>query len=124
MSSEDDGEIITLTVTATLKQVGMEMRHLVEALVAHQQREPDRSLLRVLARAHRFRDQILCGGRKTLADVTAVALEAAATAYPPGQATGGDIESSQQGGMGLLIDGQDGASRKSRTGRHHSQRVS
>jgi hypothetical protein len=71
MNNEDDGEIITLTVTATLKRVGMEMRHLVEASAAHPQREPDRSLLRILARAHRFRDQILRGEQKTLADLAA-----------------------------------------------------
>jgi DNA invertase Pin-like site-specific DNA recombinase len=71
MNSEDDGEIITLSVNATLKRMGMEMRHLVEAPAAHPQREPDRSLLRVLARAHRFRDQILRGDQKILADLAA-----------------------------------------------------
>ena len=47
------------------------MRHLVEAPATHSQRKPDRSLLRILARTHRFRDQILRGDRKTLADLAA-----------------------------------------------------
>ena len=71
LNTEDDGETILLSENATLKRVGMEMRHLVEAPATHPQREPDRSLLRVLARAQRFRDQILGGEQKTLADLAA-----------------------------------------------------
>ena len=80
MNNEDDGEIITLTVTATLKRVGMEMRHLVEAPATHSQRKPDRSLLRILARTHRFRDQILRGDRKTLARGNGSLINVASTA--------------------------------------------
>jgi DNA invertase Pin-like site-specific DNA recombinase len=71
MPPEDDGEIITLSENATLKRVGMEMRHLLDAPATQPQREPDRSLLRILARAQRFRDQILRGDGKTIAELAA-----------------------------------------------------
>ena len=71
LGTEDDGEIITLSENATLKRVGMEMRHLLDAPTTQPHREPDRSLLRILARAQRFRDQILRGDEKTLAELAA-----------------------------------------------------
>ena len=69
MPLEDDGEIITLSEPAALKRVRLEMRHLLDA--PQPQREPDRSLLRILARAQRFRDQILRGDGKTIAELAA-----------------------------------------------------
>ncbi|MFS8036584.1 recombinase family protein [Xanthobacter sp. AM11] len=73
----DDGETFNLLVPATLKRVGMEMRHLVDAPQAHQNRKPDHSLLRLLARAQRFRDLILEG------DGTSITELAAASAVTP-----------------------------------------
>ncbi|MFG1223506.1 recombinase family protein [Xanthobacter wiegelii] len=65
----DDGETLTLSVPATLKRVGMEMRHLVDAPEARGARKPDRSLLRLLARAQRFRDLILQGDGRSLVEL-------------------------------------------------------
>ena len=65
----DDGETVTLSVAATLKRVGMEMRHLVDAPDAHRRRKPDHSLLRVLARAHGFRDSLIRGDGKTITEL-------------------------------------------------------
>ncbi|MCE1236113.1 MAG: recombinase family protein [Hyphomicrobiales bacterium] len=66
---EAEGETLTLTVPAMLKRVGMEMRHLVEAPRDRDARKPDRSLLRLLARAHRFRDLILRGDGQSIAEL-------------------------------------------------------
>ncbi|WP_333826255.1 recombinase family protein [Pinisolibacter sp.] len=66
---DDDGETIELTVPATLKRVGMESRHLVEAPENRASRKPDHSLLRLLARAHRFRDLILRGDGRSIAEL-------------------------------------------------------
>ena len=68
-SDAAEGEAITLSVPATLKRVGMEMRHLVEAPRDRHARKPDRSLLRLLARAHRFRDLILRGDAKSIVEL-------------------------------------------------------
>jgi len=57
------------TSPATLKRVGMEMRHLVDAPQAHQNRKPDRSLLRLLARGRRFRDLILQGDGTSITEL-------------------------------------------------------
>ena len=57
----DDGAMITLSVPATLKRVGMEMRHLIDVPEARRARKPDRSLLRLLARAHRFQELVVRG---------------------------------------------------------------
>jgi len=64
-----EGETITLSVPATLKRVGMEMRHLVDAPDAHRRRKPDRSLLRLLARAHCFRESLMRGDGKTVGEL-------------------------------------------------------
>lgn len=66
---EAEGEFITLSVPAMLKRVGMEMRHLVEAPRDRDARKPDRSLMRLLARAHRFRDLVLRGDGKSIAEL-------------------------------------------------------
>jgi hypothetical protein len=52
-----------------LKRVGMEMRHLVEAPRDRNARKPDRSLVRLLARAQSFRDLILRGDGKSIAEL-------------------------------------------------------
>lgn len=65
----DDGETFNLSVPATLKRVGMEMRHLIDAPQARQNRKPDRSLLRLLARAQRFQDLILQGDGASITEL-------------------------------------------------------
>ncbi|MFG1301931.1 recombinase family protein [Xanthobacter sp. V3C-3] len=67
----DDSETFTLSVPATLKRVGMEMRHLIDAPQAPQNRKPDRSLLRLLARAQKFRDLILQGDGTSITELAA-----------------------------------------------------
>ncbi|MCL8385893.1 recombinase family protein [Xanthobacter aminoxidans] len=64
-----DCETLTLSVPATLKRVGMEMRHLIDAPQAHQSRKPDHSLLRLIARAQRFRDLILQGDGTSITEL-------------------------------------------------------
>ncbi|MDK9696972.1 MAG: hypothetical protein OEL76_11315 [Siculibacillus sp.] len=66
---EAEGETVTLAVPAMLKRVGMEMRHLVESPRDREARKPDRSLLRLLARADRFRDLILRGDGRSIAEL-------------------------------------------------------
>ncbi|MCG5234368.1 hypothetical protein [Xanthobacter oligotrophicus] len=68
---DDDGETLTLSVPATLKRVGMEMRHLIDAPEARQNRKPDHSLLRLLARAQKFRDLILQGDGASITELAA-----------------------------------------------------
>jgi len=65
--SVDDGETTTLIVPAALKRVGLEMRHLVDG--PSPAREPDRSLLRLLAQAHRCRECLIRGDKRTLAEM-------------------------------------------------------
>lgn len=45
------------------------MRHLIDAPQAHRTRKPDRSLLRLLARAQRFRDLILQGDGTSITEL-------------------------------------------------------
>lgn len=66
---DDDGETLALSVPATLQRVGMEMRHLIDAPQAHQSRKPDHSLLRLIARAQRFRDLILQGDGTSITEL-------------------------------------------------------
>mgnify|MGYP001576122808 CR=1 FL=1 len=57
-------ETLTLTVPAFFKRVGMEMRHLVGVSGSPMSGKPDRSLTRIIAQAHRFRELlILSDGR-------------------------------------------------------------
>jgi hypothetical protein len=66
---EAKSETIVLSASAMLKRVGMEMRHLVDAPRERNARKPDRSLLRLLARAHHFRDLILRGDGRSIAEL-------------------------------------------------------
>ncbi|MDR3495090.1 MAG: recombinase family protein, partial [Ancalomicrobiaceae bacterium] len=68
-SNDDDDEIITLSVPATLKRVGMEMRHLVDAPEPRGARKPNRSLLRLVAHAQRFRDLLTKGDGRSVAEL-------------------------------------------------------
>jgi hypothetical protein len=64
----DEEETIALSVPATLKRVGMEMRHLVDAPEDPRARKPDRSLMRLLARARIFREAITAGDGCSIAE--------------------------------------------------------
>ena len=58
-----------LTVPARLKRVGMEMRLLFEVPHRGPTPKPDRSLLRLLGQAHRFREMLLRGDGSTMAEL-------------------------------------------------------
>jgi site-specific DNA recombinase len=59
--------LITLTVPARLRRVGMETRLLIEG--DDKARAPDRNLVRLVAQAHRFREMVLRGDGKRIADL-------------------------------------------------------
>jgi len=66
----DDGDhIITLSVPARLKRAGMETRLLIEGGGGGPRREPDRSTLRLLARAQRFQVMVLASEGKTMGEL-------------------------------------------------------
>ncbi|MBA3520794.1 MAG: recombinase family protein [Rhizobiales bacterium] len=66
----DDSEPgIILSVPARLKRAGMETRLLIEGPGGGPRREPDRSLLRLLARAQRFQAMVLQSDGKTMGEL-------------------------------------------------------
>jgi hypothetical protein len=66
----DDGDhSITLSVPARLKRAGMETRLLIEGTGGGPRREPDRSTLRLLARAQRFQVMVLESQGKTMGEL-------------------------------------------------------
>lgn len=67
--SSGDDETIAFSVPATLERVGMEMRHLVDAPEDRRARKPDRSLMRLLARACIFRDAITAGDGRSITEL-------------------------------------------------------
>jgi hypothetical protein len=62
-------EILTLTVPAFLKRVGMEMRHLIGVTNSSLDRKPDRSLTRIIAQAYRFRDLLVRSNGRPFAEM-------------------------------------------------------
>lgn len=62
-----NNSLITLSVPAALKRAGMETRLLVES--AADRREPDRSMLRLLAQSRRFNEMIMRGDATTVAEL-------------------------------------------------------
>ena len=65
-----DGEgepTIILSVPARLKRAGMETRLMIES--SEPRRQPDRSLLRLLARAQRFNHMVMQSQGKTMAEL-------------------------------------------------------
>src|SRR3954470_8709225 len=58
---------IVLSVAARLKRAGMETKLVVEG--GNARREPDRSMLRLLARAQRFNSMIMRGEEKTVSEL-------------------------------------------------------
>jgi len=56
---DEDTPTLILSVPARLKRTGMEIRLLIEGAGGGPRREPDRSLLRLLALAHRFHTMVV-----------------------------------------------------------------
>lgn len=64
--------MLDLTVAAKLKRVGMEMKLLINEPGAQHQRKPDRSLVRLLAQARRYRDLLMARGNRTITELAEV----------------------------------------------------
>ena len=60
---------MTLMVTARLKRAGMETKFLIEGAGGGLRGTPDRSLLRLLGQAHRFRNMVMRGDGKTITEL-------------------------------------------------------
>ena len=60
---------ITLSIRARLKRVGMETKLLIEGVGSGSRREPDRSMLRLIAQAHRYREMLLAAQGKTMSEL-------------------------------------------------------
>lgn len=67
--TEDAHPLHQLTDPARLKRVGMEMRLLFEVPHRGPAPKPDRSLLRLLGQAHRFREMLLRGDGSTIIEL-------------------------------------------------------
>ena len=64
-----DGEpMLTFTVPARLKRVGIETRFLIDDAGGNPRAEPDHSLLRLLAQAYRYRPMLLQAQGRTMSD--------------------------------------------------------
>lgn len=66
-TSAPNDETLTLTVPAFLKRVGMEMRHLVGSPGMSLNGTPDRSLMRLVAQAYRFRELLIRNSGRSFA---------------------------------------------------------
>jgi hypothetical protein len=62
-------DLLELTVAAELERVGMEMKFLIDEPGAQRQRKPDRSLVRLLAQARRYRDLMMARGTRTITEL-------------------------------------------------------
>jgi site-specific DNA recombinase len=65
-SCREHSPVVTLTIAARLKRVGMATKLLIEGEAAGTPSAPDRSLLRLLAQAHRYRTLVLQGDGKPI----------------------------------------------------------
>jgi hypothetical protein len=65
----DSDATIILSIPARLKRVGMETKLLIEGAGGGSRREPDRSMLRLLAQAHRYREMLLTAQGKTMLEL-------------------------------------------------------
>jgi DNA invertase Pin-like site-specific DNA recombinase len=70
---EANESTVTFTVPARLKRTGMETRLLIDGRGEGTRREPDHSLYRLLARAHRYHDMVMRNGGKTMRQLAAEA---------------------------------------------------
>jgi hypothetical protein len=68
-----DEPIITFTVPARLKRTGMETRLLIDGATGNSRRNPDHSLHRLLARAYRYNDMVMCSDGKSISQLAAEA---------------------------------------------------
>ncbi len=62
---------IVLSVSARLKRVGMETKLVLDGPAGRATRQPDRSLLRLIAQAHRYREMMMNAQGKTVAELAA-----------------------------------------------------
>lgn len=69
----EDLHLHCLTVEAALRRTGMETRLLVDGSPGHGNKEPDRSLLRLLGQARQFNDMLMTGRATTVRDLSAKA---------------------------------------------------
>ena len=60
-----------LSVPATVKRVGMEMKLLIQPEAGAARRQPDRSLMRLLGQARRFNDLVMSGKGATITELAA-----------------------------------------------------
>ncbi|MBT5880480.1 MAG: recombinase family protein, partial [Rhodospirillaceae bacterium] len=72
-STNGDYPTLCLTIQARLKRVGMETRFIINGSNADNRRRPDRSLLRLLGQAHRFRQMMLSSQGQTMTEIAAEA---------------------------------------------------
>lgn len=73
ISSNANAPTLRLTTQARLKRVGMETRFIINGSHADNRRRPDRSLLRLLGQAHRFREMVLSNQGRTMTKIAAEA---------------------------------------------------
>ena len=71
--AQDADESITLSTSVHLKRTGMEIRLLIDGNGSNSREGSDRSLLRVLALAHRYRAMVLHHDGRTMAELAAAA---------------------------------------------------
>lgn len=64
---------VNFSIPARLKRTGMETRFLIEGSGSGPRRQPDRSMLRLLARAQHFNTMIMRGESKTIAELASEA---------------------------------------------------
>ena len=69
MAPPDNDRTVTLSVEARLQRTGLEMRLLIEGAGGGPRGQPDRSLLRLLARAHRFNTMLHEAQGRTMIDL-------------------------------------------------------
>ena len=72
-SREDNEVIITFTVPARLKRVGMETRLLIDGAGGSARKKPDHSLYRLLAQAQLYNQMMMKNGGKTMTKLAAEA---------------------------------------------------
>ena len=72
-AGEPDGPLLTLSVAATVKRIGLEIRLLIAGADRGPQGKPDRSLLRLLGQAHRFREMLLASPGRSMSELAAAA---------------------------------------------------
>ena len=67
------GPVVTVTLPVRLKRAGRETRLIVDGADADARRDPDHSLSRVLAQAHRYRGMVMQGNGRSMTELAAEA---------------------------------------------------